>query len=58
MKPQLLEKNMLGQAAPFSCASPNQILVKVRASGVNFTDVEQVRGEAAGTLPRMPSNNR
>jgi NADPH:quinone reductase-like Zn-dependent oxidoreductase len=38
---------MLGQLRRFPVAA-RQILVTVRASGMNFTDVEQVRGKAAG----------
>jgi hypothetical protein len=48
MKQQLLGKNVLMYLRYFACAGPNQILVKLRASGMNFTDIERTRGEAAG----------
>ena len=31
---------------------PNQVLIKIHASGLCFTDVHQTRGEIPGTFPR------
>ena len=32
---------------------PTQVLVKVRASGISYADVEQTRGELPGHFPRI-----
>ena len=31
---------------------PNQVLIKIHASGLCFTDVHQTRGEIPGAFPR------
>jgi D-arabinose 1-dehydrogenase-like Zn-dependent alcohol dehydrogenase len=31
---------------------PGQVLIKIRASGMCYTDVHQTRGEMPGTFPR------
>jgi hypothetical protein len=33
--------------------SENQVLIKIRASGMCYTDVHQTRGESPGDFPRM-----
>src|ERR1039457_832354 len=33
--------------------TPNQVLIKVRASGLCFTDIHQTRGELPGEFPRV-----
>jgi D-arabinose 1-dehydrogenase-like Zn-dependent alcohol dehydrogenase len=32
---------------------PNQVLIKIRASGICYTDVHQTRGELPGSFPRV-----
>ncbi len=38
---------------PMPDPGPNQVLIKVRASGLCFTDIHQTRGELPGTFPRV-----
>ena len=32
---------------------PNQVLIRIRASGICFTDVHQTKGELPGPFPRV-----
>ncbi len=40
------------QEAPTPEPGPNQVLIKIRASGMCYTDVHQARGEIPGPFPR------
>jgi alcohol dehydrogenase len=41
------------QEVPVPKLLPTQVLVKVCASGISYTDVEQTRGELPGHFPRI-----
>jgi len=38
---------------PTPAPGPNQVLIKIRASGICYTDVHQTRGELPGDFPRI-----
>jgi 2-desacetyl-2-hydroxyethyl bacteriochlorophyllide A dehydrogenase len=41
------------QEVPTPKPGPNQVLIRIRASGICFTDVHQTRGELPGPFPRV-----
>jgi dehydrogenase len=41
------------QEVPTPNAGPNQVLIRIRASGICFTDVHQTKGELPGPFPRV-----
>ena len=38
---------------PVSDPGPNQVLIKIRASGLCYTDVHQTNGDLPGPFPRI-----
>src|ERR1700745_1474664 len=41
------------QDVPTADPGPNQVLIKIHASGLCYTDVHQTNGELPGTFPRI-----
>src|SRR5437867_4101486 len=41
------------QEVPTPKPGPNQVLIRIRASGICFTDVHQTKGELTGPFPRV-----
>src|SRR4029077_20344946 len=44
------------QNVPTADPGPNQVLIRIRASGLCYTDVHQTNGELPGSFPRILGN--